>query len=99
MSLCLKREFIQKKKKRRVDGKSSSAFPNITPFINCSFSPIFFPSTLNVCEWASHLPQQYYSVQLTGHFPEYKKQRPVCFYGFSHTGDLSGILHSQGYNK
>lgn len=77
---------------RRVDGKSSSAFPNVTPFITVIFT-IFFHSSLNVREWPSHLPRQYYSVELTGHFPERKKQRPACFYGFSHTGDLSGILH------
>lgn len=80
---------------QRVDGKSSRALQNVTPFINVIFHP-FSSATLNVCEWASHLPQQYYSVQLTGHFPEHKKQRPVCFYGFAHTGDLSGILHRQG---
>lgn len=80
---------------RGVDRESSSGLQNVTPFMNVFLHP-FFSLTLNVCEWASHLSQQYYSVQLTGHFPEYKKQRPVCFYGFSLTGDLSGILHTEG---
>lgn len=79
---------------RRIDGKSSKPFI-LSHLLLMSFFTRYFLPTLNVCEWASHLPQRYYSVQLTGHFPEHKKQRPVCFYGFSHTGDLSGILHGQ----
>lgn len=41
-SMCLKREFYQQKKKGELMEKSSSAFPNVTPFINCKFSPLFF---------------------------------------------------------
>lgn len=86
------REFITKKSWWKIIFSPSKCHT----FYWCHFSPIFFFRRHWMCEWASHLPQQYYSVQLTGHFPQHKKQRPVCFYGFSHTGDLSGILHRRG---
>ena len=50
----------------------------VTPFI---FHPVFFLVYISLlwhwmwCEWASHLPPQYYSVQLTGQFPEHGKNK------------------------